>query len=142
MPRDGRIEAGVRGLQLALGVYIVIFGAKLVVYFLSGVMVLLAEAPHTLSDIFVSGFLLIAALYSRKQADQTHMFGEGRTQNIAALVAATLFISFTSFELYREALPRLLQPEEATFQNLTLALGIIVASMVLGAIPRRISLPR
>jgi hypothetical protein len=54
----------IRALQLVLVVYVVIFGAKLAVYFLSGVMVLLAEALHTLSDIFISGFLLVAALAS------------------------------------------------------------------------------
>ena len=106
----------IRGLQLTLGIYIVIFAMKLAVYFMSGVIALLAEALHTLSDIFVSGFLLVAAIYSRKEADQTHMFGYGRAQNVAALVAATLFISFTSFELYREAIPRLFRAEEATFE--------------------------
>lgn len=134
-PRERQTGPDVRGLQLALGVYFVIFAAKLVVYFLSGVMVLLAEALHTLADIFISGFLLVAAVYSRKQADEVHMFGYGRAQNVAALVAATLFISFTSFELYREALPRLLRPEEASYQNLPLALAVIIVSMAIGAIP-------
>ena len=39
------------------------------------------------------GFLLVAAVYSRRQADAVHMFGYGRAQNIAALVAATLQVS-------------------------------------------------
>jgi len=124
-----------RGLKLALGVYILIFALKLAVYLMSGVMALLAEALHTLSDIFVSGFLLAAALYSRKKADATHMFGYGRSQNVAALVAATLFISFTSFELYKEAIPRLFQPAEATYQNLNLAIGVLLVSMVIAAAP-------
>lgn len=98
-------------------------------------MALLAEALHTLSDIFVSGFLLVAAIWSRKEADEVHMFGYGRAQNVAALVAATLFISFTSFKLYEEAIPRLFRPEEATYQNLPLALGVIIASMFLTAAP-------
>jgi cation diffusion facilitator family transporter len=135
MGRREQTDADIRGLRLALGVYLLIFGAKLAVYFLSGVMVLLAEALHTLSDIFISGFLLVAALYSRKQADATHMFGYGRAQNVAALVAATLFISFTSFELYREALPRLLWPEEAAYEKLSLVVAVIVASMLVAAVP-------
>lgn len=126
---------GLRGLQLTLGVYVVIFAMKLAVYLMSGVMALLAEALHTLSDIFVSGFLLAAALYSRKKADETHMFGYGRAQNVAALVAATLFISFTSFELYKEAIPRLFRPTEATYQNLNLAIGVLAVSMVIAAAP-------
>lgn len=88
-----------RSLQLALGTYVLVFGAKLAAYWMTGVMALLAEALHTLSDIFISGFLLVAAWYSARQADETHMFGYGRAQNVAAVVAATLFVSFTSLEL-------------------------------------------
>jgi cation diffusion facilitator family transporter len=124
-----------RALQLTLGVYLVVFAMKLAVYFMTGVMALLAEALHTLSDIFVSGFLLVAMIWSRKQADATHMFGHGRAQNVAALVAATLFISFTSLRLYEEAIPRLFQPHEAAHQNLSLALGVLVVSMAIAAAP-------
>lgn len=124
-----------RATVLALGVYAVIFAAKLITYFVTGVMAMMAEALHTLSDVFIFGFLLLAAIWSRKASDKTHMFGYGRAQNVAALVAATLFISFTSFELYRESIPRLFQTEETAFQNLGLALGVIIASMLLVAAP-------
>ncbi|MEW5940762.1 MAG: cation diffusion facilitator family transporter [Chloroflexota bacterium] len=124
-----------RGLKLTLGGYLIILAMKLGAYWMSDVMAMLAEALHTLSDIFVSGFLLIAAIYSRRQADQTHMFGYGRAQNVAALVAATLFISFTSFELYKEAIPRLFSTETVEYQNLPLAIGALVVSMVIAAWP-------
>ncbi len=124
-----------RDLKLAVGIYVIIFTFKLIVYLMTGVMALLAEALHTLSDIFVSGFLLAALLWSRKEADEVHMFGYGRAQNAAALVAATLFISFTSFKLYEEAIPRLFRPEEAAYQNLWLAAGVLIASMFVAAIP-------
>ena len=124
-----------RSLQLTLGLYLLIFALKLSVYFMSGVMALLAEALHTLSDIFVVGFLLIAERYSRREADSVHMFGHGRAQNIAALVAATLFISFTSFELYREALPHLFGHEPPAYRNVSLALGVLIVSMILAAVP-------
>src|SRR5512142_2943353 len=125
----------IRGLQLTLGVYVLIFAMKLVVYLASGVLALMAEAFHTLSDVFVAGFLLVAMVYSRKKADETHMFGYGRAQNAAALVAATLFISFTSFELYKEAIPRLFQSEPATYQNLPWVIGVLIASMFIAALP-------
>lgn len=130
---DSRGE--LRASKLALGVYVVIFATKLVTYFMTGVMAMMAEALHTLSDVFIFGFLLIAAIWSRKASDQKYMFGYGRAQNVAALVAATLFISFTSFELYREAIPRLFQPQEGTYQNLGLALGVIIFAMLLVAAP-------
>lgn len=124
-----------RGLKLTLVGYLIILVMKLGAYWMSGVMALLAEALHTLSDIFVSGFLLVAAIYSRRRADETHMFGYGRAQNVAALVAATLFISFTSFELYREAVPRLFSTETVEYQNLPLAIGVLIVSMVIAAFP-------
>jgi cation diffusion facilitator family transporter len=54
---------------------------------------------------------------------------------VAALVAATLFISFTSFELYREAIPRLWTQETPVYENLALAFGVIVVSMLIAAVP-------
>lgn len=125
----------IRNLKIALGAYILVLALKLAGYFITGVMALMAEALHTLSDIFVSGFLLLAAYYSRKAADRVHMFGYGRAQNVAALTAAILFISFTSYKLYEEAVPRLFKPGEAVYESLWLAVGVIGISMVLAAIP-------
>jgi len=125
----------VRALKLTVGIYVLVLAMKLAVYFATGIMAIFAEALHTLSDIFVSSFLLIASIWSRREADEIHMFGYGRAQNVAALVAATLFISFTSFELYREAIPRLFEPEEASYQNLSLAVGVLIVSMFIAAIP-------
>jgi cation diffusion facilitator family transporter len=124
-----------RNLTLALGAYALVLALKLAAYFLTGVMAMLAEALHTLSDIFVTGFLLFAAYYSRKQADQTHMFGYGRAQNVAALTASILFISFTSYKLYEEAIPRLFRPQETAYENLWLAVGVILLSMLLAGFP-------
>jgi cation diffusion facilitator family transporter len=112
-----------------------VFALKLGAYFATGVMVLLAEALHTLSDIFISVFLLIALVWSRQKADEVHMFGYGRAQNVAALVAATLFISFTSYKLFEESIPRLFWPEESEYSNLSLALAVVLISMVLAAAP-------
>jgi len=125
----------IKTLKIALGAYILVFAMKLIVYFMTDVMALMAEALHTLSDIFVSSFLLIAIYYSRRSADSKHMFGYGRTQNVAALVAATLFISFTSYKLYEEAIPRLFSAGEVEYQNLWLAVGVLLASMLFAAVP-------
>ncbi len=127
--------ADLKSLRLTLITYIVIFAMKIVVYFLTGIIALMAEAFHTLTDIFVSSFLLVAAVWSRKQADQVHMFGYGKAQNVAALVAATLFISFTSFTLYEQSIPRLFRTGAAAYHNLDLAIGVIVVSMLLAAVP-------
>lgn len=129
-------EAGeLRGVGLALITYLAVFALKLGAYFTTGVMVLFAEALHTLSDIFISAFLLVAVLWSRRKADAVHMFGYGRAQNVAALVAATLFISFTSYKLFEESIPRLFHAEASQYSHLWLALAVILISMVIAVVP-------
>jgi cation diffusion facilitator family transporter len=127
--------AEIRALQLALGAYVLVFAAKLGAYLATGVMALFAEALHTLSDIFISAFLLVAVIYSRREPNERYTFGYGRAQNVASVVAATLFIALTSLELYREAIPRLVAPHSADYERLPLALAVIVGSMGLAAVP-------
>lgn len=122
-------------LRLAVLLYLVVFAIKLAAYLATGVMGLFAEALHTVGDIFVSGFLLIALVWSRKEADETHMFGYGRAQAAAALVAATLFISFTALRLYEEAIPRLFSSEEASYDNVGVAFAVLAVAMVLAGVP-------
>lgn len=124
-----------RSLRLALGLYVVIFALKMVAYFATGVMVVLAEALHTFTDILISGFLLLAAVLSRKEADADHMYGHGRAQNVAALVAATLFVSITSLQLFQGALPRLFTMRRDDHQNLPIAVAVLVVSMAIAAVP-------
>ncbi len=122
-------------MKLSVVLYILVFALKLTVYLMTGVMALLGEALHTLGDIFIYAFLLVATVRSRRQPDALHMFGYGRAQNVASLVAATLLISFTSYKLYEEAVPRLFRPAAGAYQNLPLALGVIVLSMLIAAVP-------
>ena len=129
--RRGEVAA----LRTAVAMYLLVFGLKLGVYLATGVLALLAEALHTLSDIFVSGFLLVALFYARRGEDQEHMFGHGRAENVAALVAATLFISFTSYNLYVEAVPRLFADQQPEYHYLGLAVAVLLASMALAAVP-------
>src|SRR4030066_2465248 len=82
---NGSPDKEIHSLYMTVGFYAIIIIIKLIAYFSSHVMALLAESFHTLSDLFISGFLLIAILCSRKSADKEHMIGHGRAQNVAAL---------------------------------------------------------
>lgn len=128
-------EQELRSLRLAVLLYVTVLIVKLAAYAVTGVMAVLAEAMHTLGDIFVSGFLLIALVWSRKPADDRHMFGYGRAQSAAALVAATLFISFTALRLYEEAIPRLFRSEAVNYDNVAVAIAVLVMSMAFAAAP-------
>ncbi|MBX5328235.1 MAG: cation diffusion facilitator family transporter [Candidatus Bathyarchaeota archaeon] len=125
-----------RGIKIALASYLILVIIQLTAYLFTNVLVLLAQALEMLSDVLVSTFLLISTYWSHKPADEFHMFGHGRGQNVAALVSATILISFMSLETYREAIPKFFQTSEySEFQNLTLALTVIVVGMFIIAIP-------
>ncbi len=123
------------GLKAALTGYAVVFVLKVVTWWLTGLFALLAETLHTLSDLMISAFLLAADRFSRRPADARYRYGYGRAQHVAALVAATLFISFTGFRLAEEAVGRLLHPVVPAYSRLGLAVGVLILSMVLSAVP-------
>lgn len=125
----------VAGMGLALAGYAVLFILKLITYFATGFGVMYAEALHSLADMLISGFLLVAALWSRKPADQHYRYGYGRAQNVAALAAATIFISFTALEAFREAVNRLFGGEAPDYANPSLAIGVTLIAIVISALP-------
>jgi len=128
--------AETRGIKLALIGYIVLVALQLVTYFWTNILVMLAQALEMLSDILVSTFLLLSAFWSRKPADELHMFGHGRAQNVAALISATILVSFMSLETLREAVPKLIQTSETgEIQNINLALMVVFMGMIVVAIP-------
>jgi len=132
---DSRVRHTPRGLTAALVSYAIVFLLKVGAWWVTGLFALLAEALHTLSDLAISGFLLIADRFSRRPADVRYRYGYGRAQHVAALTAATLFISFTSVRLVEEAVTRILRPPAPTYTHLEIAVGALLISMVMSAIP-------
>jgi len=125
-----------RGIKIALLGYLILVVLQLTTYFLTNILVLLAQALEMLSDVLISTFLLLSISWSRKPADEFHMLGHGRAQNVAALVSATILISFMSVETFREAIPKFSLPLEAgEFQNIGLALIVILVGMFIIVVP-------
>jgi cation diffusion facilitator family transporter len=124
-----------RGIKIALIGYLILVILQLAAYFLTNILVLFAQALEMLSDVLISAFLLFSASWSRKPADEFHMFGHGRAQNVAALVSATILVFFMSLETFREATPKFFQAEASEFQDINLALIVILVGMFVVAIP-------
>ncbi len=123
------------GLIAALVSYALLLLLKVGAWWITGLFALVAEALHTLSDLAISGFLLIADRFSQRPADARYPYGYGRAQHVAALTAATLFISFTSFRLVEEGVTRILRPAAPAYTRLDIAVGVLVISMVVSLIP-------
>ena len=128
--------AGMRGITIALAAYAFLFILQLGAYVLTDILILLAQSLEVLSDVFVSAFLLLSIWWSRKPADEFHMFGHGRAQNVAALVAASIMVLFMGVEIFREAIPKLFQVQEAAgAPDSGLGLTVLLVSMAVLAVP-------
>lgn len=127
-------HAGTRGIKLAILSYGFLVMVQLAAYMATNITVLLAQSLEMLSDIFVSGFLLLSASVSRRPPDERHAFGYGRVENVAGLVSAVFLVSFMSIETLRESVPRLLEPQ-VTAMDIGLGASIVVLGMAVMAIP-------
>lgn len=119
-----------RSVRIALGVAVVLTAAKLSVFFATGLIVMLAEALHSLTDALQTAFLLVAARLSAAPPDEAHPFGHGRGENLAAVVIALLIVFFIASELIRESVGALQETRPPPTQPF-LAVGVLVASAAL-----------
>ena len=125
---------GTKGLAFALGCYTLLFIIQLIAYFGTHVLVLLAQSFETLSDVLISSALIMVTVFASRPADEEHLFGHERAQNVAAIVAATILISFFSVESIRRGIEGLIH--QSTQQHHTgVALAVTLAGMVIVAIP-------
>ncbi len=124
-----------QGLLVALVVYMILFVVKLIAWLQSGLLVVFAEALHSLADFLVSGFLIMATYWAAAPADENHAFGHGRAQFVAAVAAATIFITVTSLEGFRQAVPALLAGPRPPPGDVRFPLLVLVASLGLSFVP-------
>lgn len=125
---------GTKGLAFALGCYTLLFVIQLAAYFGTHVLVLLAQSFETLSDVLISTALILVTVLSSRPADEEHHFGHERAQNVAAIVSATILISFFSIESIRRGIEGLLHqvPHE---HHTGVALAVTLAGMVIVSVP-------
>lgn len=123
-----------RSIRAALVVAVGLFVAKLLVFLVTGLISVLAEALHSLTDAMQTLFLLVAAKLSARPPDEAHPFGHGRGENLAAIVVALVVVTFVAAELVRHAVTALQSPPRPVEQPL-LALVVLGASAVVMLYP-------
>lgn len=124
-----------RGLKIALVVSVILVVLQFATYFLTNILAQLAAAFDSLSDIIISSFLWLSVYLSRKPADESHMFGHGRAQNVAALISATMLIFWLSLGAFQSAFPKFFQSAPSEFQNVELAFTVSIIAITAYAIP-------
>ena len=100
--------------------------AKLLAGWLAGSVAIAADGINNLSDSASSIVTLWGFRSSGKHADETHPFGHGRMEYVAGLaVAAVIFIM--GYELLRDSIMKIFNPEEVNFSIVSLI--ILIASV-------------
>lgn len=101
---------------------------KLVVGLLTGSLGLLAEAAHSALDLVAALTTLVAVRIADRPADESHPYGHGRFENVAALFETALLL-FTCAWVVSEAVKRL-TTGEYLFEPSIWAFVVMVASIV------------
>lgn len=81
--------------------------AKLTVGALTGSVAVLSDGIHSAFDVAIAAFTLFAVRLAAKPPDETHPYGHGRAENLAALVEA-LVMTLVAAGLALQAIRRLL----------------------------------
>ncbi|MDP1606452.1 MAG: cation diffusion facilitator family transporter [Rhodocyclaceae bacterium] len=87
-----RFREGQRITWVSVAVNVVLTAMQIVVGFLAHSMALVADAMHTLSDIFADAFVLWANRKGAEAADDEHPYGHGRYETAASLVLGLLLM--------------------------------------------------
>lgn len=98
------------GLAVNFASRLLLLAVKLWAFWQTGFLVLLGEALNSLVDLLVTGSLLVGERVGRKGGDLEHPFGHRRARHVISLIVAVTFITVTSLQLLREAIPRLFAP--------------------------------
>jgi len=114
--------------------YLASFILKIAGYVLTKYLILLADAMHSLTDIATILLLMYSGKISKKPPDPSHPFGHELARNIASLVAATSFITIVSFELLKEGVLKIINPQNGYGDpTLAIAVELVVLAILLFA---------
>src|SRR5512136_2721783 len=81
-------------------------GIKLVVGVLTGSLGILAEAAHSALDLAAAVITFFAVRVSDRPADESHLYGHGKVENLSALIETLLLLVTCAWIIY-EAINRL-----------------------------------
>jgi len=111
-------------------IYLILFGIKLIAYHFSGFTAILADAMHSIMDIAMILILLVSERFARRSPDLSHPLGHEMAKNIASLIVGVVFATVLSFELAKEGLGKILNPQ-SFYQNIDIALGIEIIVLIM-----------
>ena len=121
-----------RAARISIIGSVLILGAKIVAFWISGSAALESDAIESVVNIIASCFALYAITFANKPADKGHPYGHGKMEDFSAAFEGGL-ITLASLAIFCEALRALFFPHP--LQNLGLGLIInLTAGLANGAL--------
>ena len=107
-PDEGHREKGLVALSSVLSA-VALTAFKVVVGVLTGSIGILSEAAHSSLDLLAAAVTFFAVRESGRPADEQHVYGHGKVENLSALFETGL-LAVTCVWIVWEAVQRLLGP--------------------------------
>lgn len=101
---------------------------KLTAGLMAGSASILSEAVHSAADLFAAGIAFVSVRASEKPADESHPFGHGKIEGIAAVIEAILILLAAVFIIYHAVL-KLLAPTPLEHLGFGMAVMAISAAV-------------
>jgi cation diffusion facilitator family transporter len=90
----------------SVGAAVFLTGTKLIIGLMTGSLGILAEAAHSALDLVAAVITFFAVRVSDRPADESHLYGHGKVENLSALFE-TLLLLLTCVWIFHEAVQRL-----------------------------------
>jgi|GEM_PF-1122764 len=121
------LNLGTKVALMAIGEILILAMLKAFVGFTTGIVVLVADAVASFSDVLGLIASYIGLNMSKRSADKGFKYGYHKAESFAAFLASLLII-YMGFQVLKESGERLFTTEESS--NYILALGQVVVSII------------
>jgi cation diffusion facilitator family transporter len=127
MQNQSREKRRVAATSVVAAVFLT--GMKLTVGLFTGSLGILAEAAHSGLDLVAAVITVLAVRVSDRPADETHLYGHGKVENLSALFE-TLLLLATCIWIFYEAIHRLffesVEINPSLWAFLTMVISIVI----------------
>lgn len=110
---------------------ILIFGIKLIAYFISNSVALLSDALESIVNIAASGLMFFSVCISGRAPDSTHKYGHQKIEDISSMLEGILIIAAAIFIIVTAA-ERLFNPTDLFKVDLAIGVSILATLMNAG----------
>jgi len=110
---------------------ILIFGLKLIAYFISNSVALLSDALESIVNITASGLMFFSVCISDRAPDSNHEYGHQKIEDISSMLEGILILA-AAILIIITAVERLFEPMELFKLDLAIGVSILATSINAG----------